>query len=398
MQNSTRWVCKTCSFESNKRTGLLKHYRLKHVNGGRCNSVPCLYTDCPCSFKTFNALRAHLSREHTESVTPGLSFNCLLCNSSFHSERIYLEHLGSHLRRFEVVACVFKDCSFSTNIYSTFVTHRHRKHSQHGPEHFKTEVLKRYPDPTVAQDESLFTEDEDDGPEHFVEEAEDLPQVIKEKFGHLLLKLESTFNVPNKCIDTIVDELQFISCSASGPVLRDVIESTLKSHNCDLDEAVISDLVKNLCESHPMSSVLGTDGPFTTSYKRREFMKKHFSVVEPKEYILDKREGKTFQYVPILQSLLQLLNNKNIQEKALGSERNSERILHNICPFMMDLTIRKMIFSLQRRTELVSFCTLMTLRYVILLGLPEKSTKSRLCIGCWETFQHSHDQHWTLFI
>ncbi|XP_033941836.1 uncharacterized protein [Pseudochaenichthys georgianus] len=31
MQNSTRWVCKTCSFESNKRTGLLKHYRLKHI-------------------------------------------------------------------------------------------------------------------------------------------------------------------------------------------------------------------------------------------------------------------------------------------------------------------------------------------------------------------------------
>lgn len=53
-------------------------------------------------------------------------------------------------------------------------------------------------------------------------------------------------------------------------------------------------------------------------------MKAHFSVVEPKEYILDNREGKTFQYVPILQSLLQVLNNKNIQEKALGSERNSE--------------------------------------------------------------------------
>lgn len=99
------------------------------------------------------------------------------------------------------------------------------------------------------------------------DEPEDLSQVIKERFGQLLLKLESTFNVPNKCINEIVDKLQFISCCASGPVLRVVVESTLKSHNCDLDSAVIADLVKNLCKSHPISSALGTDGPFTTSYK-----------------------------------------------------------------------------------------------------------------------------------
>ena len=229
------------------------------------------------------------------------------------SFRKAIEHLSSHLRKFEVVACVFKNCSFSTNKYSTFATHRHRKHS----------VMKKYPDHTVAQDESLFVKDEDDT-ELLVEEPGDLSQVIKERFGQLLLRLESTFNVPNKCINEIVDELQFISCCASAPVLRDVVESTLKSHNCDLDSDVISDVVKNLCELHPISSALGRDGPFTTTYKRREFMKKDFSVVEPVEYILYHREGKTLQYVPILQYLLQVLNNKSIQEKALGSERNSE--------------------------------------------------------------------------
>lgn len=122
------------------------------------------------------------------------------------------------------------------------------------------------------------------------EEPQELSQDIKEKLGHLLLKLESTFNVPKKCIDEIVDELQFISFCASGPVLRDVVESTLNSHNCDLDSAVISDLVKNLCESHPISTALGTDGPFTTANKRGQFMKEHFSVVEPGEYILDKKK------------------------------------------------------------------------------------------------------------
>ena len=318
-----RWVCKICNFKSDKRIELLKHYRLKHGNGGRSQSVPCLHTNCPCSFKTFNALRTHLTRQHVELVTQRevLSFRCQLCCSVFfYSEKQYFEHLGGHLRRFEVVACVFKNCNFSTNIYSTFATHRHRKHASHSLEDFKTEVLKNHPEPSVAQDETYVEDD----PETLDDEPQELSQDIKEKFGHLFLKLESTFNVPNKCIDEIVDELQFISCCASGPVLRDVVESTLKSHNCDLDSAVISDLVKNLCESHPISTALGTDGPFTTSYKRRQFMKKHFSVVEPEEHILDKKEGKTFQYVPILQSLVQVLNNETIQGRALGYERNSE--------------------------------------------------------------------------
>lgn len=59
------------------------------------------------------------------------------------------------------------------------------------------------------------------------EEPQELSQDIKEKLGHLLLKLESTFNVPKKCIDEIVDELQFISFCASGPVLRDVVDPVL---------------------------------------------------------------------------------------------------------------------------------------------------------------------------
>lgn len=109
-----------------------------------------------------------------------------------------------------------------------------------------------------------------------IEEDKDLSRFIKEKFGSLFLKLESTFNVANKCIDEIVNELQFISCTASVPVIRELIESTLRTHSCELDTAVISDLVKILSKAHPISSALASDGPFSTSYKRREFMKEHF--------------------------------------------------------------------------------------------------------------------------
>lgn len=86
---------------------------------------------------------------------------------------------------------------------------------------------------------------------------------------------------------------------------------------------MIADLVKILSETHPISSALASNGPFSTSYKRREFMKEHFSVVEPIQYILNEKECKTFQYLPILQSLSQVLNNKSDEEKLLDTDRNS---------------------------------------------------------------------------
>lgn len=191
-----KWSCKTCQFEAGTRTELLKHYRLRHGIVSRGQTVPCLYKDCPCSFQTFNALNIHLSRQHPETVTTKeiLSFSCVLCSSAcFDSERQYFEHLGSHLRKFEVVACVFKNCTFSSNIYSTFASHRHRKHSPHGLQDFKEEVLKKYSDSVFAQEEPLVDTEEEEDPQPLIEEDNDLSQIIKEKFGSLFLKLESTF-------------------------------------------------------------------------------------------------------------------------------------------------------------------------------------------------------------
>lgn len=101
-------------------------------------------------------------------------------------------------------------------------------------------------------------------------EPQELSQDIKGKFGHLFLKLES--NVSNKCIDEIVHELQFTS--TSGPLLRDVVVSTLKSHNCDLDPAIVSDLVKNICDTHPISTTLGTGGPFCNFIPKKRIHEK----------------------------------------------------------------------------------------------------------------------------
>lgn len=322
-----RWPCKNCDFRASKRLDLLKHYRLNHFLIGPGRSVPCLFADCPCSFKSWRALRTHLSRDHNppQASQDVVSFSCLVCrpsSQSFHTERQYFEHLGVHLKKFETVHCVFKDCAYSTNIYSTFVSHKSRKHNPHSLEDFKDTVIHTHTHPDQETDNSslLLHESEGTVEEELINEGEDLVEVIVKQLASLFLKLDCIFNVPNRCVDEIVEELQFIVGSASTSVIENIVSKTFENHGCAVDEIVIADLVKSICQLNPISVALSKEGPLSTAHKRNAYLRKHFSIVEPIEYMLDGKHS--FQYIPILQSLSQLLENSEIQQSVLKSPRH----------------------------------------------------------------------------
>lgn len=203
---------------------------------------------------------------------------------------------------------------FKTNIHGTFASHKSRKHTPHSLDDFKPELLLKSGKTLVEGDDPDCEEDAQDefreAPKD--DDSEELPNLIEKKLSHLLLKLESKFNVPQNCINELVEELHFISSSASGPILKEVLQSSFKKHNCQVDDFLISELVTNLCESNPISFALRSNGPLSTSYKRRKYFKEHFSMVEPIEYLLDAREQKSFQYIPILKSLQEILKKKEI--------------------------------------------------------------------------------------
>lgn len=131
-----RWLCKNCDFGASKRLDLLKHYRLKHFHTGRGRSVPCLYTDCPCLFKSWGALRTHLSRDHipAQGSKDIVLFSCLVCrpsSQSFHTERQYFEHLGTHLKIFKLfivfskvvpIALIYIQLLFCIKVGNTILT------------------------------------------------------------------------------------------------------------------------------------------------------------------------------------------------------------------------------------------------------------------------------------
>ena len=61
-----------------------------------------------------------------------------------------------------------------------------------------------------------------------------------------------------------------------------------------------------------------------TSFKRKKYYRDNFKVIEPIEYILDKKDKRTLQYVPVLKVLQQLFTDCHILNKVLDSSLISE--------------------------------------------------------------------------
>ncbi len=69
------------------------------------------------------------------------TFSCRLSACIESNERDYFCRLNEHLHKPETVTCVFKECTFKSNMYSTFHTHKNRKHNLHGLTDFKLDVV-----------------------------------------------------------------------------------------------------------------------------------------------------------------------------------------------------------------------------------------------------------------
>ena len=322
-----QWLCKDCRFQTTTRTILLKHYKLQHGHIGRNHPQLCLYQHCPCTFTTWNSLQAHLSRSHSADENeqfPTLlaSFKCLLCDClDVKTEKDFFDHLYQHLRNHENVACVFNDCTFETNVYSTYTSHKCRKHNPHCLNDFRSEIVTIVNTSQGREDEG---DDEDLSNEVDIgsedNSADNSGSDIEVHLASFFLKLKSVFHVSNVATQEIVDEIKFIASSGSLSGVKSILSDTLKKHNLNLDEHIIQDLADSVYKSNPVLSAIDTSGPLGTDHRRTLYYKEHFNVVDPVEYALDEGKTKTFQYVPILKSIQQILNREDLLREALDAD------------------------------------------------------------------------------
>lgn len=327
------WRCKLCTSVESSLGTLLKHYRVNHGTFGHGYSVPCLHLNCPCTFKTWGGLSTHLRRCHdskeTEECEVRQSFRCKICDSFHPNTKDYFHHINSHLNRHETIECVFDRCDFTTNIYGTYATHKSRNHKGYSSKDFKTELIAK--PPVCNENEIHFplleSHDHEDIDTLELGCENDISSEIEKNIGSLLLKLESVYNVSGKCVDDLVEQLQFI-CTSSTQSIPKLVSDIFTKNNCAIDEATVSELVDKLCHSNPLSTALRQGGPFSSKFRREKYFKETFSLIEPVEYKLDpgKKSSGSFQYVPVLPSLQQVLKNEHILNYVLTKHPNISQL------------------------------------------------------------------------
>lgn len=331
------WKCKQCSVVESSRSRLLKHYRLTHRHYTCSRCYPCPYLTCPSTFKTWNSLCIHLSRVHKTHISqeqiPLSIFSCPLCACShITSERTFFLHLNTHLRSNETVQCVFTGCNFQTNIYATYQSHRNRKHNPHSVKDFKPGVVKLVGDSEELQDEILEGEDPCtvdatvSGDQSSDSVELDLSKIIETNFAAALLKLEHICHVPASVVNEFLEELHFLYTSASLPLSIKNIQDVLQSHNITVDKTIIQEIVSAASTSNPLFKAIGKGGPLSYDYQRKKYYKEIFHVVEPIEYILDFKEKKTYQYIPILQSLQQIFKRTDVVNSIVQNHNVQQHI------------------------------------------------------------------------
>lgn len=176
------------------------------------------------------------------------------------------------------------------------------------------EVLQNQPsEPISAQSETYVEESS----ELLSRKSQELSQDIKERYGHLFLNLEYV-----QC----PKQMHWWNSRWASIYIQMCIWSSFRRCGCVHLETMI--WIQLLCliwskifVSHTLLVLLWGRMSHSQLRTRGENSWKNISVSEPEEHILDKKEGKTFQYVTLLPSLLHVLS-KAIQDKTFECGTN----------------------------------------------------------------------------
>lgn len=98
-------------------------------------------------------------------------------------------------------------------------------------------------------------------------------------------------------------------------------KDVLRKHGSTTDKSVTSEVATALSVFHPLLKAIGEYGCLSSSYLRNKFYRENFNVVEPIEFVLDGKENKSCQYVPILKNLQQILDRKGVVDKIIENHR-----------------------------------------------------------------------------
>lgn len=289
--------CKFCSFSADQ-DGLVRHHQLCHK---RHHHWPCVHSDCVCVFKTQGALKSHLSRNHRKGAPidqQAFTFRCECCDfQEICSQKDFFKHLGNHLKIQETVQCPFLGCEFKTNTYSTFSSHRSRKHKENTVKDFRTVIQPVSAEAGIADESVASTLFQDDS--NFVSDRGHVDfEQVEHRVACLFLSMQTVLHVTRSAIQKVVEEIRDIFICSKFLAFRSVAE-VLEKYNISTENNLIKDIVDSVLASIPLVTGTSVKGCLSTDYRRTCYFKQNFSLIEPVEYLYRQGRANTFVYVPL---------------------------------------------------------------------------------------------------
>lgn len=237
----------------------------------------------------------------------------------------YFAHLRTHLRNNERVQCPFKDCSFETNIYSTFNAHKSKAHQHHCHEHFKLGImLSTQPGHTEDTAQPLVDSSGSEDECNMAEEQgnlDDTKQKLEHNLASLLLKMQTILHISESATQEIIQQLNQINL-LSEPLLYSTIRQTIEKHYGEVDSTVVKELVRAVTDSNVLLHCTNEGGPLSTTKRRASYFVREYPVVLPVEYKID-RDEQCYVYIPIIEMLQKLLNKQEVLDEVMASGETS---------------------------------------------------------------------------
>jgi hypothetical protein len=278
-------------------------------------------------------MTSHLSKVHDKKSNPSeMNLKCSECNKKIPSLAQLFSHHRKHTEKREMVQCPFGDCSFRTSVKKTYTAHICKKHRGHNIDNLKDEVRQcsqfacaEQPsvEPSMETDE-IANSEVDHAESGWISTDKKLSatDLVERELLRLFVKMHVLLHVPKYAIDEIIAGINHVHM-LSTELLTQHIKQVFTDNKLDLK--VVNSVADCVMQEHPVykmtnSELSGEPGIFSSAKLRSSAAKLHLPYVKPVEYAFGYNNlGKCckFVYVPVLQSIQELLKRADILEKIL---------------------------------------------------------------------------------
>lgn len=226
-------------------------------------------------------------------------------------------------------SCSIEGCEKQYHVVDSYLKHVKRKHKEFYQTHF-SKYREENRNAGIADCLMEVHNENDDELMHDAVENEvnniEFSQVdFQKNIGIFLIQLRENYKLPSKVLPIIVNEFQSIISHHHASVSQ----SLNKLADSDgFNDFHVDQFQQTLNEKSVIENALSN---FDSEYKINKFARCQLNFVKPIEYKPNRNQSDTYQYVPIIDTIQNLLSHDDVFSYVVNNHKSTDGILRDFC-------------------------------------------------------------------